>query len=137
MLKVGSESSAKKRVPVCAFTHSFMISQKNVSRGGPGACEQKSQLQTSSLSPLHAHSPLSSVQTGTTTNILHSNVPRMQMRTCRQCKKKFNPFENHSTACHYHPETFTGDSLRKAEWGDNNKTENYSSGDGTAEHFWW
>lgn len=132
------ELSAKKKFFACAFTNSIMVSYKNVSEGGSDACDKKTRPPASALSlPVQTTHSISSVRAENTINICPPRVSRMQLRTCRQCKKRFNPSENHGTACHYHPETFTGDSRRKAEWGDNNGAENYVSGDGTAEHFWW
>lgn len=138
MSQVCFELRAKKKSFACAFVHSIMVSHKIVPEGGSDACDQKTRPPASTLSlPVQTTHSLSSVRAGSTVNILPTKVPRMQLRTCRQCKKRFDPSENHGTACHYHPETFTGDSRRKAEWGDNNDAENYVSGDGTAEHFWW
>lgn len=37
------------------------------------------------------------------------------VRTCRNCKKQFNPSENHPRACLYHTAHFGGETKRKFE----------------------
>lgn len=126
----------EKKVRTYAFANFVFMSKTQDSREGrSGVCDRKTQQQNSAL-PSEPHTSLSSIRTGAVTNTPQPTA-RMQLRTCRQCKKRFSPSENHASACRYHPEAFTGDSRRKAEWGDNNQAENYTSGDGTAEHFWW
>lgn len=36
------------------------------------------------------------------------------LRTCRRCKQTFDPAENHSSACRYHPQLWTGGEVSKA-----------------------
>jgi len=37
---------------------------------------------------------------------------RVELRTCRNCKKMYNPLENHPRACRFHSAHFGGESVR-------------------------
>lgn len=65
----------------------------------------------------------------------HATTITSALRTCRQCKQRFDTELNHAAACHYHPESFTGDSKRKIVW--QSREQGYASGDGSVERFWW
>lgn len=70
-----------------------------------------------------------------TTTTTHSNTSKntISLRTCRQCKKSYDPAKNNPTACRYHSGIYTGDSKRKGGVSD----DGYSTGDGAVERFWW
>lgn len=38
-------------------------------------------------------------------------------RVCRRCRRTYDPATNGPTACSYHPRPYTGDSVRKGDWG--------------------
>lgn len=38
------------------------------------------------------------------------------MRTCRRCKQSFDPAENHSSACRFHPLNYSGGEVAKGEY---------------------
>ncbi|XP_024357188.1 uncharacterized protein [Physcomitrium patens] len=40
---------------------------------------------------------------------------QVELRTCRSCKQKYNPLENHPRACRFHTAHFGGETKRKFE----------------------
>ncbi|KAG0598970.1 hypothetical protein M758_12G116500 [Ceratodon purpureus] len=40
---------------------------------------------------------------------------KVELRTCRTCKKMFNPLENHPRACRFHTAHYGGETKRKFE----------------------
>lgn len=51
-------------------------------------------------------------------------------RMCRHCERHFTPSENHSKACRYHPESFTGETAQR--WAAPGDTKN-----GRQVHYFW
>lgn len=46
---------------------------------------------------------------------VHTNLPNPTLKTCRSCKKQFDPLQNHPRACCYHTAHFGGETKRKFE----------------------
>ncbi|CAI9110612.1 OLC1v1010668C1 [Oldenlandia corymbosa var. corymbosa] len=43
------------------------------------------------------------------------NQPKLELRTCKNCKTQFDPLLNHPRACRYHTAHFGGETKRKFE----------------------
>ncbi|KAL5230947.1 hypothetical protein ABZP36_029723 [Zizania latifolia] len=76
-------------------------------RGQPVACPASVRLATrGQLRPSAAAS--AGVGTG-------AGVAGPELRTCRNCKKQYDPAANHPSACRYHTAHFGGETKRKFE----------------------
>lgn len=119
-----------------AFIHLSMVRHSgNVSKSG--LCPQMLRHTTAAASNVHPSSLSTDPGSTVPVQVSAATSVTMTLRTCRQCKKKFDPVKNHGAACSYHSESYTGDSRRKGHWGDSAGTSSYVSGDGAAEYFWW